>query len=356
MALRAGYYGLKRRIRNKMFNLLDAVPEGIGPDNPIASKSDVLTAVDLLDDTVGWISKNKADSSKGTVSGTNIFTYNSADKTVTANGTGGANNSQYSIPIDVSGDFYFLGCPEGGGDTKYDVYIYDNTVGERVKQWDGVTQSLSNYGNTPCQARIPQYHSVVMTLRVFAEHEVNNIVFKPMLITKKDYDLLPAYTPQHASVAKILEPIAYNTYKAINSGIVSESVSVRAVRNIGGIQIHVDFTVGENDISSWSNLIQFEPVLKNGVSMRDTVEAIRDVTDETLSAIKLVTITQENWIASNNTFKAGHRYQFNFTYLSSEAITSLTRLSSIQDPETREASDPEPTTKKATKKSTAKAD
>ena len=58
MALRAGYYGLKRFERNKLSILAASTPADISPDNPIAGKNDVLASIDLIDDTVGWVSKN----------------------------------------------------------------------------------------------------------------------------------------------------------------------------------------------------------------------------------------------------------------------------------------------------------
>lgn len=229
------------------------IPATASPSNKLATSDDITAGIELLEDTVGWTGKNKADSSKGTLYGTNIFTYNSSDKTVIANGTGGPNNSQYSIPLNVSGDFYFLGCPDGGAVDKYDIYLYDGTTGARVTQWDGVTQSVSNYGSTPCQAKIPEGHIVTMNLRVFAGFEVDNLLFKPMLITKEDYELSPTYEPYHESVAEMLiDNCKIHRYSFSNDtnpknfSIGNTPLMIIGKHN-GGANISVFFVVSDTD-------------------------------------------------------------------------------------------------------------
>lgn len=307
MALKAGYYGIKRRTKNLLLNLINSLPPGISPENPVASKSDVLTAVDLLDDTVGWTGKNKFPNKTNTV-GANTYTVDGDGYVSTNVDSDGRTWSYANSNIKFTlkkGTYKVRGYEKTASTSGYTgFHILDDSNNELL--------AVSSWNNFMTDALTL---TLAQDTNIGVEYKLGNGEYAFMIAEEEQYKLSPAYEPYHESVAEMLTPIVYNTYKAINSGIVSESVSVRAVRNIGGIQIHVDFTVGENDISPWNNLIQFEPALKNGVSMRDTVEAIRDVTDEILSAIKLVTITQENWIASNNTFKAGHRYQFNFTYL-----------------------------------------
>lgn len=72
MALRAGYYGLKRSIKNKLTLLAASMPADISPDNPIAGKNDVLAGINLLGNTVGWIGKNRFNY-KNAVNATNVI-------------------------------------------------------------------------------------------------------------------------------------------------------------------------------------------------------------------------------------------------------------------------------------------
>ena len=71
------------------------------------------------------------------------------DGVVTANGTSSSSDAICKIPIpsNLEGNFYFSGCPSGGGSNLYDVYMYDVTTSARPTKWDGVTTSGTDTGN-----------------------------------------------------------------------------------------------------------------------------------------------------------------------------------------------------------------
>ena len=80
------------------------------------------------------------------------------------------------------------GCPSGGSASKYDVYVWDDTTGARVKKWDGTTASESDYGGTSQEIQIPSGHSVKVNIRIAANYTVSNLVFKPMVRLATDAD------------------------------------------------------------------------------------------------------------------------------------------------------------------------
>lgn len=140
----------------------------------------------------------KAANTTGTWSG-NVYTANGItwelqpDGTVIVNGTATA-NSQYRIPFSgLSGNFYFNGCPSGGGNNIYDVYAWDDTTNARYYKWNGTTSSGSDYGSGSQEVNIPEGHDGKIICRVFSGVTVNNILFKPMIRLATETD--PTFAP-----------------------------------------------------------------------------------------------------------------------------------------------------------------
>jgi len=110
--------------------------------------------------------------------------------TVIANGSAGSSNSQITlaIPSELTGDFYFCGCPVGGGQP-YDLYPWDNTTNARPKRWDGTTNAATDIGDgTLKEVQIPSGHTCRLVCRVYAGNTVSNLVFKPILQLATDTD------------------------------------------------------------------------------------------------------------------------------------------------------------------------
>lgn len=298
-----------------MANEITKITDQNGVDHSLVDVLGREATVDLLKDTTGWVGKNKFNgkaTSKTDQYGVTWTVDANDNNIVTVSGTptgfeAFTVDSKKVLPV---GEYVLSGISDMVNVVYNGVFLYKNNVLVRDLQIqdDNIPHTLSILQSDDYD-----------TIRIQLKRATNGVACsgtgRIMITTPEEYKLSPTYEPYHESVEEMLTPIIYNTYKAISSNIVSESVIVRAVRNIGGIQINVEFTVGDTDISPWSNLIQFEPALKNGIGMRDTVVAIRDATDETFSVIKLVTLTSEDWLSSNNTFKANHKYQFSFTYL-----------------------------------------
>lgn len=88
----------------------------------------------------------------------------------------------YQIPSTLSGDYYFSGCPSGGSNNSYDVFMYDRTTSSRPKQWDGITTSVSDFGTTADnQVKIIEGHTTEYRIRVRRGHVFNNVIFSPYL-------------------------------------------------------------------------------------------------------------------------------------------------------------------------------
>lgn len=136
-----------------------------------------------LEATVGYSTKNVLEITldSKTVSGI-TYTVDKAAGTITVNGTA-TKQSQFSVPIspDLSGNFYFSGCPAGGSGSKYDLYAWDKTTGVRVKKWDGVTNCVSDYGETSQEIKLIQGHESQLTIRVQNGVTVSNLVFGLMI-------------------------------------------------------------------------------------------------------------------------------------------------------------------------------
>ena len=121
--------------------------------------------------------------------GTIVWTINN-DGTIIANGSSGLSQSQFliTVPNELSGNYYFSGCPSGGSDSTYDIYAIDTNTQEKPKKWDGITQSDSDIGDTSQEIQIPNGHIIQIICRIKAEQTVNNLIFKPMLRLSTDVD------------------------------------------------------------------------------------------------------------------------------------------------------------------------
>ncbi len=109
------------------------------------------------------------------------WTVDAQAGTVTASGTA-SKNSYFNIEISVpAGDYYFYGCPTGGSNNSFDVFPWDITTNARTKQWDGTTETVSDYNMTKKQIQIVDGHKTRITNRIRSGQTVSNLVFKPMV-------------------------------------------------------------------------------------------------------------------------------------------------------------------------------
>ena len=203
MALRAGYYGLKRFVRNKLSILAESMPADISPDNPIAGKNDVLASIDLLKDTTGWLGKNKNKFKINTQESHGVTITRNADDSYTFTGVNDSALFQF---------FFFtregtnnLGLSAGrytlvGGDSQIYVKISKtvNNEGQIIAQTTGNAVEFDYSGTDAPYGFYLEIQAPVGT--------TFNKTISVMITTPEEYKLSPTYEPYHESVAEMLTP------------------------------------------------------------------------------------------------------------------------------------------------------
>lgn len=113
------------------------------------------------------------------------FTVDNASGTVTANGKATSDAFfRITIPSNVTGNFYFSGCPEGGGPTKYNMYPWDATLNRRTTDWNGyptTPETNNDYGEGMSKIKVVDGHTTLIACRIQPGYNAQNIVFRPML-------------------------------------------------------------------------------------------------------------------------------------------------------------------------------
>ena len=122
------------------------------------------------------------------------FTYNS-DGSVTVTGSTDSTIADFFAPIpsELSGDFYFSGCPTGGSYSTFDVYAWDSTSGGRPKKWNGTTDSASDFGNTSQECKLIAGHTNSLRIRIRENQSNINATFKLMLRKPTEDDIYEPY-------------------------------------------------------------------------------------------------------------------------------------------------------------------
>ena len=217
MALRAGYFGLKRFEKNKLSVLAASMPADIGPDNPIAGKNDVLATVDLMKDTTGWIGKNKLKIPSSIVSGTkNNVAYtinrnsNGEVTSIVLDTDGATASADTEIPITplyTSSDspfktpenYMISGCPQG-----YKGNLQLVTSIRTISPDAYVRNDVDNGNGTTCNILTNQYLQRVY-IYVKSGTTIDNAIYYPMIADADVQSLEPTFEPFHESVAEMLD-------------------------------------------------------------------------------------------------------------------------------------------------------
>ena len=208
MALRAGYYGLKRSIKNKLFILAASMPADISPDNPIAGKNDVLAGIDLTNDTTGWISENllRFPYTEGSITRNGITWAVHSDGTITANGTATADEvfSLYdgnTLPKNAALTMI--------GGISNNIYMYVN--GRKNGQW---VKTYAEQRGEPKEFTIlstDDIDEIYVRLRINKDLVVDNLVIYPMICRSNVFKLLNSFRPYHKNVAEMIEGVNEST-------------------------------------------------------------------------------------------------------------------------------------------------
>lgn len=110
------------------------------------------------------------------------FTINKEAGTITANGTASA-EAMFGCWVTLpAGRYLENGCPSGGSDDSYDVYMWNRATNTRTKKWDGGTYTPSDYGRGVSQeVLLTEETQIRYSCRIRNGYNVQNVVFKPMI-------------------------------------------------------------------------------------------------------------------------------------------------------------------------------
>lgn len=161
-----------------------------------------------LEATVGHSSKNLLNlKNLSSVTRNGVtWTVDPVAGTITANGTATAESQYSDVRFTLSeGNYYFSGCPSGGGPSTYDLYAWDYTTNSRPKKWDGSTNAPSDFDGTKKQFQVVNNHEYGLTCRVKPGVTVNNLVFKLMVWDGSiaDDTFEPYVTPTDELIARL---------------------------------------------------------------------------------------------------------------------------------------------------------
>lgn len=204
MALKAGYYGIKKNIKNRLEKVLQYIPESASVDNPIATKQDVNTSIGLLGDTVGWLRKNLCNgvATSETAQGVTWTVDDNDNNIVTVSGTptGFKAFTISSSNVLSAGNYIIDGLANTVNVGWNDVNIYKNNVLVRSV---GVK---TGKGPTPFTIlSTDDYDEIRVTLKR-SDNGVECSGTAKIMICKTDvYSFSLAYAPYHETVADTLE-------------------------------------------------------------------------------------------------------------------------------------------------------
>lgn len=171
------------------FAQLAAVNSGITADIVAA---DTAALIDLVDSGA----KNKLSIGIPTSVPTGLSCTRNTDGTYTVSGTlTSANSISFNIGA-IDGDLVLSGCPEGGGNDTYLLRI--------TKSGSQVTGSVDTGNGSDIFAMDGTGYALGIRL---AAGTYNDLVFKPMVCIKADWDISQAYQPYRPSYQELYEMV-----------------------------------------------------------------------------------------------------------------------------------------------------
>ena len=173
--------------------------------------------------------------------------------------------------------------------------------------WSEIARSDGN----DSQFTITEQTMLGISMLIESNVDTTDMKVKPMIRFASDSD--ETYQP---NVMTNLELTRLSTYYAenynntlVNAGI--DTIIRAEYRHYGKVHfVHVEFTVGTNNIPAWTDLIGFDNAPNSG----SVVIPVRDITDATKSAIKSAEILNK-YIRTSHELLANNRYQMNITYI-----------------------------------------
>lgn len=168
-------------------------------NNPVKSggvKSAITATVDLMKDTTGWIGGNIIINKQSSTTKNGLTVTRNDDDSFTISGTAtadtyiGGSDAIYTNQLNA-GRYAFSGCPKGGSGSTYFAFARRPTT------------SSAEFGNDTGEGvvfTLSEDNYLLYFICVKNGVTVNNLVFKPMILTEEQYTLNPTYRPYHESV------------------------------------------------------------------------------------------------------------------------------------------------------------
>ena len=240
--------------------------------------------------------------------------------------------SSFYLPV---GEYYFSGC-QANTDGKVDVYMWETAASKRMKQWDGTTDSVSDYGRSLDNQILSQGEDIQYkyTIRIVSGYTCNNVVIHPMIRRRADAD--GSYVP-YSNIC----PITGNN--TINVVINSDTIPIALGRTAYGGTVDVTtgiLTVTDALIASYNG----ESLPSTWISDRDEYSVGGTPTIGAQVVYTLaepqtyqLTPTQVNLLLKENTISSdGNSMQLSYKSVVSdttydEATTTSTGLMSASD-------------------------
>jgi hypothetical protein len=194
MALRAGYYGVKRFLRNKLETIAGTYDDTIKSLFP-RSEQALLGAKNLAVNNAGNLTINGI-----------TYTKNS-DYKIVATGTASGGNGNYKITVPVkAGKYRCSGCPSGGSSSTYRIAVNAGDSGSGTNKGFDTGNGL--------EVTIDTDTNIFLFLDVYNGYTANNLVFEPMIRLASDPD--DTYVP-YAMTNRELTNSAADQKTAINA-------------------------------------------------------------------------------------------------------------------------------------------
>lgn len=322
MALKAGYYGVKKNILDELNKLDGILPAGVSKDNKLSTKNDVFASVTLLDDTVGWLGNNKLPNNAVSKTESNATLTVNADKTVTVtiSGSVSANTFLNMGFFTLKKGSYVLSQGVATGNDGCRIQLADEGANVVAYIQSG---NADHIGFTLNEDKV-----VEGVIRIPSGWNQETITFKPMICDPDVYSLSPTYRPYHESVEGILDS------KMSIGNIIT---SADDLNNITGTGLYGVTTSPANAPESQS----YFTLLVQQTNSGDIRQVVLKGGSSTSIYVRSYGGSPSQW--------------YNWYKFTGTEVTPQTQQASA--PETREASDPEPEPEtKTTKRSTKKTD
>ena len=164
-----------------------------------------------------------------------------------------------SIP---AGDYYYSGCPSGGGSSTYDLFGWDRDTNARAKQWDGTTNVVSDFGDGNSKIKVVSGGRYLLRFRMRANYDSSSAdvycypMIRPSTETDKTWQPYENICAIYPYTSLDVEMVGKNQFDIANpkypntlydsNGSLVESALYDTYEFFGGYQYALSYTKGSS--------------------------------------------------------------------------------------------------------------